>query len=149
MTAILMLVTYQRPSAENLSRLVKFIVPAGLVVILGLHLNYIGFLGEAPVAEDPSARALASYLAQQGVKFYGAYWCPHCQEQKEIFGLSASRLPYIECSPEGQGHPQAPECREAKINSYPTWIIHGQRFEEVMSLQKLAQSTGFQLDAAK
>src|SRR5215472_3232217 len=32
MTAILMLVTYQRPSAENLSRLVKFIVPAGLVV---------------------------------------------------------------------------------------------------------------------
>jgi uncharacterized membrane protein len=151
MTAIFVLTTYQRPSVENISwpRLIKFTVPVGLALILVLHLNYSGFLGESPAAEDPAARALASYMAQQGVKFYGAYWCPHCQEQKEMFGLSATRLPYIECSPDGQNHPQSGECRDAGITSYPTWIINGKRFEEVLSLQRLAETTGFQLTAAK
>ena len=80
---------------------------------------------------------------------YGAYWCPHCQQQKEIFGTAANRLPYIECSPDGQNAPQAGECRDAHIQSYPTWVINGKRIEEVLSLKQLADSTGFQMTASK
>lgn len=32
---------------------------------------------------------LARHLAEIGAKKYGAYWCPHCHEQKEPFGLLA------------------------------------------------------------
>jgi uncharacterized membrane protein len=150
MTTIFALTTYQRPSAGTVSlkRLAKIVVPAGVAFILLLHLNYTGLMGETPVAEDPEARALASYLTDQGVKMYGASWCPHCQEQKEYFGLSASRLPYVECSPEGQGRPQAQICKDMGITIYPTWIIAGKRYEEVMSLQRLSELTGFQLHSA-
>jgi glutaredoxin len=74
---------------------------------------------------------------------YGAFWCPHCQDQKAMFGRSANRLPYIECSPNGQGSPQAEECRAAGVESYPTWFINGQKIEEVITLNKLSELTGF------
>ena len=60
-------------------------------------------------------RALAEHLAEEGALFYGASWCPHCQEQKRLFGASASRLPYIECSPAGRNTPQAPSCNSAGV----------------------------------
>jgi uncharacterized membrane protein len=150
MTTIFGLTTYQGTSAApgSLKRLAKIVVPAGVAFILVLHLNYTGLMGDTPVAEDPEARALASYLTEQGVKMYGASWCPHCQEQKEYFGLSASRLPYVECSPEGQGRPQAQICKDMSIVTYPTWIIDGKRYEEVMTLQRLSELTGFKLHAA-
>src|SRR5262249_11535721 len=133
MTVIFGLTTYQRPSNSTFSfaRLSKITVPAGAALIILLHLNYTGVLGDAPAVEDSDAGGLASHLAEQGVKMYGASWCPHCQDQKELFGLSSSRLPYIECSPEGQGKPQAKVCHDANITSYPTWIIAGRRYEEV------------------
>jgi hypothetical protein len=62
----------------------------------------------------------ASCIRESGAKFYGAFWCPHCQDQKKLFGKSAKELPYIECStPNGQG--QTAECAAAGIEGYPTW----------------------------
>ena len=34
--------------------------------------------------------AFARCLKDRQVKMYGAYWCPHCAEQKEMFGESLS-----------------------------------------------------------
>jgi hypothetical protein len=152
MTTIFTLVTYQRPAVfESFSwpRWLTKTVPIAAAVILILHLNYTGVLGEAPAPEDPEARALAIHLSESGAKMYGAFWCPHCQQQKTIFGPSASRLPYIECSPNGQGRPQADVCQAEHIQSYPTWVINGKHIEEVLSLKQLAEDTGFQLNASK
>jgi Predicted membrane protein len=33
--------------------------------------------------------ALARHLTQIGAKEYGAYWCPHCYDQKQLFGKEA------------------------------------------------------------
>lgn len=151
MTSSFALVTYQRPSTlKNFSwwRWLGKAVPVAATIIVVLHLNYMGVLGEAPRAEDPTTRALAIHLRESGAKMYGAHWCPHCQDQKELFGASARRLPYIECSPGRQGTPQSNECRAAGINIYPTWIIDGQRLEEVLTLERLAEVTGFQPPAA-
>ncbi|MGC4082300.1 MAG: vitamin K epoxide reductase family protein [Vicinamibacterales bacterium] len=54
----------------------------------------------------------------------------------------------LECSPAGQGQPQAAICRNLGITTYPTWIIDGKRTEEVMSFQQLAEATGFKEEAA-
>ena len=36
------------------------------------------------------------YLKETGAKMYGAFWCSHCEDQKETFGAGASDLPYVE-----------------------------------------------------
>jgi uncharacterized membrane protein len=145
MTAIFIVVTLQRPaSLENFawsSWLTKTAPVAGGLILL-LHLNYTGVLGRAPEAEDPLAVALADHLSQKGVKFYGAAWCPHCQDQKALFGIAARRLPYIECNPV-YGGPVSEECKSAKIESYPTWVFRDKRVVEVLSLKQLADETGF------
>lgn len=63
---------------------------------------------------------LANYLTSSGVKFYGAFWCPHCQAEKHDFGKSVEKLPYVECSnPDEQTQTQI--CIDEKIAGYPTW----------------------------
>lgn len=65
---------------------------------------------------------LAQCIADSGTKFYGAFWCPHCQATKAMFGKSAHLLPYVECSkPSGNG--QLPVCDAIGIKGYPTWIF--------------------------
>lgn len=33
---------------------------------------------------------------------YGAFWCPHCEDQREAFGREAmADFPYVECFPDG------------------------------------------------
>ena len=94
------------------------------------------------------SRALAEHLTKVGVVMYGASWCEHCQQQKDLFGEAARRLPYIECSTGGPGTPQTSECRNRGIKSYPTWFINGQRYEELLTPARLASLTGFQPPAA-
>ncbi|MCC7125718.1 MAG: vitamin K epoxide reductase family protein [Acidobacteria bacterium] len=150
MTAIFALLTIQRPALPRFSWqpwITKRAV--GVLALIGLlHLNYTGVIGNPPSVEDPVSRALAVHLADTGVKMYGAYWCPHCTDQKDMFGPAQKRLPYIECSTGGPGTPQTAECRTAGIASYPTWDIKGQRYAEVLSLVRLAELTGFDLTAA-
>lgn len=84
-------------------------------------------------------------LSEKGTKFYGAFWCPHCQNQKALFGKSAKLLPYIECStPNGQG--VLPICQEKKITGYPTWIFpDGSRQSGETPLQTLGDKSGCKL----
>ena len=151
MTAILALLTFQRPDplpAFSWQRWLRVRGPIAVGVIAFLHLNYIGVVGKPPAVEDPTLRALAVHLAETGVKMYGAEWCPHCQDQKAMFGPAAKRLPYVECSMGRQGSAQTAACRQAAIKTYPTWEIKGQRYEEVLSPVRLAELTGFNLAAA-
>jgi hypothetical protein len=67
---------------------------------------------------------LASCLTEKGAKFYGAFWCSHCEEQKKTLGPALSRIEYIECDAKGpEGDPQA--CTDAGITAYPTWTMPG------------------------
>ena len=147
MTSILVLVSYQRPIALKGFSWRRWLswrgaLSAGLIVFL--HLNYIGVVGRTPGVEDPMSRALAVHLAKSGAIMYGAHWCDHCRQQKELFGAAARRLPYVECSTGGQGSPQTAECSNRQIKTYPTWLINGQRYEELLTPARLAALTGFQ-----
>jgi uncharacterized membrane protein/glutaredoxin len=151
MTAILALATIQRPITLKGFSWQRWLtwrgaLSAGLIVFL--HLNYIGVVGRQPGVEDPTSRALAIHLAKSGAVMYGAHWCEHCRQQKELFGEAAKRLLYVECSTGAQGTPQTAECRNRQIKSYPTWFINGQRYEELLTLSRLATLTGFQPPAA-
>lgn len=88
--------------------------------------------------------ALAQHLKQTGAKMYGAFTCPHCQNQKHLFGAEASKqLNYVECHPQGQNaQPQA--CQAAGIEGFPTWEINGQKYTGEKTLQELADLSNYQ-----
>ena len=86
--------------------------------------------------------AFAQCLTTKGATFYGAFWCPHCQAQKRLFGRAAKHVPYVECStPDGKG--QLPVCKEKRIEGYPLWeFADGQRKSGEVSLADLSRKTG-------
>jgi len=100
---------------------------------------------EIAVTTDSGAAevALAQHLKQVDAKMYGAWWCPHCQEQKQLFGkTAASQFSYIECDPNGQ-NPQPDLCQTAGIENYPTWVINGKTYSGTQSLEDLANASGY------
>lgn len=86
--------------------------------------------------------AFAKCIAETSTTFYGAFWCPHCAEQKAKFGTGAAFLPYHECStPDGQS--QLPSCTAVGIKNYPTWVFpDNSRLVGVQQLSTLASKTG-------
>jgi uncharacterized membrane protein/glutaredoxin len=152
MTLIFITVTFQRPTSLpgfSWGPWLAKSVGGALVVILALHLHYAGYLGKAEGPEDPWIQGLAQHLSKIDAKFYGASWCPHCADQKEMFGSSVKRLPYVECSPAGSSAPQADVCKEKNIQSYPTWIINGERYTGVQPLDSLAQISKYNAQGSK
>ena len=89
--------------------------------------------------------AFAKCLTAKQAKMYGAFWCPHCDEQKEKFGSSFQYAPYIECGIKGsQGI--ASVCTQAGIKRFPTWIFaDGTRVEGEHELEFLGEETGCSL----
>ena len=86
----------------------------------------------------------ARCLSDRGVKMYGAWWCPHCQDQKEKFGASFEFAPYVECGVKGDTSVKTQVCKDAGIQHYPTWQFPptGERVERVFELEELRDRTG-------
>ena len=97
--------------------------------------------GISPPVEARSTQAeisLAKHLQSIGVVMYSAYWCPHCHDQKEMFGKeAASELVIIECAEDGQNN-QRELCERKGITGYPSWEINGEFKSGIQSLQELA-----------
>jgi glutaredoxin len=86
---------------------------------------------------------LVEYLATNGIEFYGAYWCSHCQKQKSLFGATAAaKLPYIECAADGENS-QRQLCKDKNIQMFPTWVIGGKYFTGTKDLKELAKLSGY------
>lgn len=95
---------------------------------------------------DKAKVALAEHLQSIEAKFYGAYWCPYCHKQKDLFGKAAiSKINYIECDPKGE-NPQTEACKKGKIRSFPTWEINGKQYLGFQSLEELADLSGYKGD---
>jgi hypothetical protein len=89
--------------------------------------------------------AFAKCLASRPTKMYGAYWCPHCTDQKEMFESSFAYVPYVECGVPGS-RDEAQVCKEAGIKHFPTWeFAAGDRQEGTLSPQALGAKTGCSL----
>ncbi len=91
------------------------------LLIIAIIVAGIGSLSMAN-ARPGQLDTFAQCLKDKGVIFYGAFWCPHCQKTKAMFGRSAKLLPYVECST-ADGKGQTEECKAKNISSYPTWVF--------------------------
>ncbi len=102
---------------------------------------------EITTVSGPAEIALAEHLNSVGAVKYGAYWCPHCYEQKQLFGKEAfSKINYVECA-EGGENAQPDSCRNVGVQAFPTWIIDGKVNAGTIPLETLAELTNYQGDA--
>lgn len=110
----------------------------GIALLLIVGLGYLIFYYNSQPGKYDT---FAGCLKDKGSVFYGAFWCPHCQNQKALFGKSAKYLPYVECStPNGQEQLQI--CRDKNITGYPLWeFADGSRLSGEISLETLAEKT--------
>lgn len=74
---------------------------------------------------------------------YGTEWCPHCKNQKALFGKSFQFVDYVDCDINGEA------CMAADIKSYPTWMIDDVKYSGTRSLAELAYRSGCELAEAK
>lgn len=121
------------------------------VIVIGIIL--VMKLVAESAKEQGKALVFAQCLADSGAKFYGAFWCPHCQQQERMLGLSRNKLEkkaglYIECStPDARGQKQI--CKDAGIDGYPTWeFADGTRMSGEIELGVLAEKTNCSLPEA-
>jgi glutaredoxin len=99
-------------------------------------------VGQPFRGSSPEQQALSAFLRARGFTFYGAWWCPACFKQKNLFGQEAgNQLPYVECDKQPQ---QRERCQAAGIQAYPTWVLGNERREGVLTLEELKSWSGFQ-----
>ncbi|GAB4463403.1 MAG: vitamin K epoxide reductase family protein [Elainellaceae cyanobacterium] len=142
---------------EDVGQLIFTGILVGVVVLVG-SLAWHNII-KAPASEvvdgpstppvttvsGPAEVELARHLKRIGAKMFGAYWCPHCHDQKQLFGQpAAAEIPYVECAPDG-ANSQADLCRATpQVTGYPTWEINGQFYSGTQTLEQLAQASGYQ-----
>lgn len=91
---------------------------------------------------SPQALAVGKKLQEKDAKMYGAYWCSHCNNQKQELGYEVVKeqqmFTYVECDKEGIDS-QFSTCRamKDKVPGYPTWEIDGQYYPGEKTLDEL------------
>ena len=103
-----------------------------------------GTIGEPLRDSSEQALQLVEHLRSVKARFFGAWTCPACFRQMNLFGKqAAAEVPYVECRKPEVLPEQAEACREAGIRAYPTWVLSdGQRREGVQSLEALSSWSG-------
>ena len=127
------------PSDKRISIFRPIIIFVLLFVVGALALNR---LTSKPVNEDAKV-ALAQCLTDKGTKMYGTYWCPHCTNQKKAFGAAFEKVTYVECAERGNPNESTQVCKDANIQSFPTWVFaDGSRVTGEQSFESLADRSG-------
>ena len=124
----------RRVATKSRKRLIGgAIVAAGIVLIIGLAV----YASSRPGPYD----ALAKCLTESGYTMYGASWCPHCKDQKELFAKSFKHVNYVDCAaPGGDGIKEL--CKSKGVKNLPTWITpKGKKLVGVQDLDDLAEES--------
>ena len=94
---------------------------------------------------SPEKIKLAEHLTKEGAVMYNAYWCPHCHDQKEMFGKEATdKLNLVECAKDGFNN-QKELCEAKGITGFPSWEINGLIDSGVKSLEELADLSNYKI----
>jgi hypothetical protein len=125
-----------------------FLYTAAVIIGIGL-LTYAVFAPDESENTDPiiptssiDAQELAQCLTDEGVKFYYANWCSHCETQIEMFGDAFDTLDSYDCA-FGVESGFNQECLDLEISSVPTWVFNDEtRASGVQTFEALDRRVG-------
>lgn len=108
-------------------------------ILVSVFVVLIGLFGLAlwQQVRPTGLNDFADCLTEKGAVMYGAWWCPHCQDQKAMFGPSFKRIKSVECGA-GKGQFNKDAC--PNITSTPSWADKdGVLTPGTASLQELSE----------
>jgi hypothetical protein len=113
-------------------RIFNYSIGALILVAIG-YAVFVSISPEEPGQYDDFAKCVQA----SGATMYGTDWCPHCQEQKRLFGSSFRYVTYINCDL------NAAACQAAGVEGYPTWVYpQGPPASGTQPLLTIAERTG-------
>tara|TARA_B100000965_G_scaffold226508_1_gene189616 strand:+ start:44 stop:982 length:939 start_codon:yes stop_codon:yes gene_type:complete len=102
--------------------------------------------GTPPIVKNYSSNEkirFAKFLNKNQIVMYSAYWCPHCHDQKELFGKEAvEELTIIECAKDGKDN-QFDLCQAKGIEGFPSWEINNNIYSGTRELSELGELTNY------
>lgn len=108
----------------------KFITALVIIAILGFSI-YIIFNKPASQTSAETVKCIGEKSA-----IYVQTGCPHCADQEAMFGDNFKYLNSTDCYYKSQ------TCADAGIEAVPTWVINGQKYVGVQSIETLQNLTG-------
>src|ERR1041384_1424959 len=116
-----------------------------MLIYVGILILFAGAYLVGRYYKNHKYDSFAKCLASKQAKMYGLYWCPHCADQKAMFGSAFKYVPYVECAIRGSKD-LAPECKVAGVKLFPSWQFGMDAPKEgVLSLDALSEKTGCSL----
>lgn len=99
----------------------------------------IGFTG-CDHSDGGKYNEFAQCVTDSGAVFYGTEWCPHCKDQKAMFGDALEKIKFIDCDRNKL------VCETEGITGYPTWkFSDGSSASGAQPLTRLGEITGCEL----
>jgi len=126
-------VTSRKPKSQQL------LVFAGILILFAIAFSIGRYY------RNHKYDSFAECLTSKQVKMYGLYWCPHCADQKAMFGGAFRHVPYVECAIKGSKELTS-ECKAAGVKLFPSWQFGTNPPEPgVLSMKNLSDKTGCSL----
>ena len=93
-----------------------------LVVVTGGVIFFINGRAFLESKKEEKQQEVVDCLLGKDVKLYLSSDCNYCKEQEDVFGDYFKEMDVVNCYEDGSW---SNVCREAKINSAPTWVFPG------------------------
>jgi hypothetical protein len=103
----------------------------GVAVLVGIILGLIVFRQ----LSISGLESFASCLSENGVVMYGSPRCPHCMNQKAMFGDAFKFIIFVDCD-------VSDECTAKGVTLLPTWDIKGKMYTGEKTLSELSELSG-------
>ncbi len=138
-----------RPGSSFSMSHAKLFMSSGVVIIavvfgsVLLQSEELSVVDLEPKPDDSRRVLLAKHLTAQGAKMYGAYWCTHCEMQKNMFGGAFKYINNVDCDPRAPRDSDPALCIQKNIKKYPTWEINGNIYLGAKSISELEYLSGF------
>ncbi|HEY9827966.1 MAG TPA: vitamin K epoxide reductase family protein, partial [Stenomitos sp.] len=154
-TVLMLLLTLFGREWPDLGQVFFTGITVAIVAVVGTLMLYQSIVGSSVNAQNPNdpfvitstsgpaELALADHLKSINAQMFGAFWCPHCHDQKQLFGKEAfSKIDYVECDPKG-ANARPDLCKAAKIEGFPTWHIKDKVLSGTQPLVELGKVSAY------
>lgn len=110
----------------------------GLMVLGVLAFLVAGYfiLTTTSSAVEGEFDGFARCLTENNAVMYGTDWCSFCSRQKDVFGSSFKEIRFVDCDRNQL------ECQNAGVTGYPTWVINGQNYPGLKTINQLSEISG-------
>lgn len=121
----------------NKEKVITISIVAAILLIAGGIIFVKNFQGST--IQDTPSEQVAKWIGEHSI-VYTQTGCSHCIDQENLFGANWKYINSVDCI-SSQENEQL--CTTANITGTPTWVINGQQYLGVQSIDTLENLTGY------